>query len=91
MRFGSNCASAEAAHTVPTTNAATVTITIPTDASVAFPVGTRIDFMQIGAGQIQLSHSGTLTGIGNNSQGQYYAMTIYKKTTNSWRVIGGSA
>jgi hypothetical protein len=73
---------------IETTNGGTVTITIPTDASVAFAVGTRIDFFQVGAGQIQLSHSGTLTGSAN-SPGQYGALTIYKKTTNSWRVIGG--
>lgn len=80
----------DAGQVIETTNSATVTITIPTDASVNFPVGTRIDFFQAGTGQISLSHSGTLTGIGANSQGQYYSMTIYKKTTNSWRVIGGA-
>lgn len=79
----------DAGKLIETTSGSTVTITIPTDASVNFDVGTRVDFFQVGAGQIQLSHSGTLTGP-SNSQGQYKAMSIVKKTTNSWRVIGGT-
>lgn len=79
----------DAGAVIETTNGAAVTITIPTDASVNFPVGTRIDFFQVGAGLLTLSHSGTLTGSAT-SQGQNYSMSIYKKTTNSWRVVGGA-
>jgi len=37
------------------TNASDVTVTVPTNASVAFPIGTIIGFQQGGAGQVIFS------------------------------------
>jgi hypothetical protein len=44
-------------------NASANTFSIPTNASVAFPIGTQINVLQIGAGQttIQAVTSGTTT------------------------------
>ena len=48
---------------ITASNASAITVSIPTNASVAFPVGTSIDLIQIGAGQVTVSaaSSGTTT------------------------------
>jgi hypothetical protein len=67
------------------------TLTIPTNASVAFPIGTEIQVLQYGAGQTTIagagvtfrSKSGQLK-IGN----QYTGVTLVKVGTDEWYVIG---
>jgi hypothetical protein len=78
-------------------NASANTFSIPTDASVAFPVGTQITVLQIGAGQttIQAVTAGTTT---INSTGgtanapklrvRYSSATCIKLSTDNWVVIG---
>lgn len=73
------------------------TISIPTNASVAFPVGTQITIVQTGSGQltIQAASSGTTTV---NSTGatstapklrvQNSSATLIKTATDTWYVIG---
>jgi hypothetical protein len=73
------------------------TVSIPTNASVAYPTGTTINIIQIGAGQttIQASSSGTTT---INSTGattaapklraQYSAASCIKVATDTWYVVG---
>lgn len=43
---------------VTLTNAAAIAVTIPTNATVAFPIGTQIDFSQDGAGKVTFSGAG---------------------------------
>jgi hypothetical protein len=78
-------------------NASANTFSIPTDASVDFPVGAQITVLQIGAGQttIQAVTSGTTT---INSTGatanapklrvRYSSATCIKLSANNWVVIG---
>jgi hypothetical protein len=78
-------------------NASANTFSIPTDASVDFPVGTQITVLQIGAGQttIQAVTAGTTT---INSTGatanapklrvRYSSATCVKLSANNWVVIG---
>jgi hypothetical protein len=78
-------------------NASANTFSIPTDASVDFPVGTQITVLQIGAGQttIQAVTAGTTT---INSTGatanapklrvRYSSATCIKLSANNWVVIG---
>jgi hypothetical protein len=78
-------------------NASANTFSIPTDASVAFPNGTQITVLQIGAGQttIQAVTAGTTT---INSTGgtanapklrvRYSSATCIKLSTDNWVVIG---
>ena len=69
-------------------------VTVPTNASVAYPNGTQIDIGLIGSG------SGTVTGasgvtINGVSAGsatinaQWDAVTLLKLTTNTWLLMGG--
>jgi hypothetical protein len=72
-------------------NAAAITLTIPTNASVAFPVDTRIDLLQYGAGQVTVGSAGvTLRSSGSKLKlaGQYSGATIWKKDTDEWVLIG---
>ena len=67
------------------------TYTIPTNATVAFPIGTFINVAQIGAGKTQIVAAGGVTirnRLGLFLGGQYALMTLYKRATDEW-VAGG--
>jgi hypothetical protein len=81
-------------------NASANTFSIPTNASVAFPIGTQITVLQIGAGQttIQAVTSGTTTiqSTGGTAaapkiRARYGAATCIKASTDLWYVIGDIA
>lgn len=67
-------------------------VTIPTNASQAFPVGSIVGVMQYGAGQTQFAVAGGVTPHGPG--GAYklatqYAMAVaYKYDTNEWILAG---
>lgn len=77
---------------VTLTNAAAITLTIPTNASVAFPVGTVIDFSAEGAGQVTITPVGGVTvnnrGTRTKSNGQFAVFGIIKTATNVWTSYG---
>ena len=67
-------------------------LTVPPNSSVAFPVGTEIEFMQYGAGQVTLVPAGGVT-IRNSISGtkttkEYSLASIKKLDTDEW-VSGG--
>ncbi len=64
------------------------TLTIPTNASVAFPIGTSILVLQYGSGATTISAPGvTLRGpFGLVTLGQYRSATLYKRATDEWYV-----
>jgi hypothetical protein len=73
---------------------------IPTNASVAFPTGTVINVIQIGAGQttIKAVTSGTTTisstgasAIAPKLRAQYSAASCIKVATDTWYVVGDIA
>jgi len=73
--------------------ASACTLTIPTNASVAFTVGDRIDVLQVGAGQVTITPvSGTVTINGYDGglklNGQWAAATLVKRATNTWVALG---
>ena len=76
-----------------TTSASATTVTIPTNASVAFPTGTEIDFIQKGAGALNiLGDAGvTLNGVSGGSTAitaQWGGATIKKIDTDEWVIVG---
>jgi hypothetical protein len=82
---------------VTMSNASANTFSIPTNASVAFPVGTQINVLQIGAGQttIQAVTSGTTTVLSTGATAaapklrvQYSMATCIKAATDTWYVVG---
>jgi hypothetical protein len=78
-------------------NASANTFSIPTNASVAFPIGTQINVLQIGAGQttIQAVTSGTTsilstggTAAAPKLRARYSMATCLKAGTDLWYVSG---
>jgi hypothetical protein len=85
---------ADAGKLITLNNAAAITLTIPTNTAVAFPVGTRIDLVQYGAGQVTVGGSGvTIRSSGSKLKlaGQYSGATLWKRGTNEWVLIGDIA
>jgi hypothetical protein len=85
---------------VTASNASAQTYSIPTNATTAFPVGTQINLIQIGAGQVtvQAATSGTTTVVSTGAtaaapkcRAQYSALTLVKRDTDTWYVIGDIA
>jgi hypothetical protein len=81
-------------------NASANTFSIPTNASVAFPVGTQINVLQIGAGQttIQAVTSGTTSVLSTGATAaapklrvRYSMATCIKAATDTWYVVGDIA
>lgn len=77
---------------VTASNASAQTYTVPTNASVAFPVGTQIDLLQLGAGKLTVAGAGGVTvssQAGNLSiAAQFVGVSIIKTATNTWILIG---
>jgi hypothetical protein len=85
----------DAGDVVTLTNGSAITVTIPTNSSVAFPVGTQITFAQMGVGQVTFTNAVGVTIYSTNSQlklrTQYSSGTIIKTATNTWLLIGDLA
>jgi hypothetical protein len=72
-------------------NGSSIAVTIPLNSSVAFPVGTQIDCVQIGAGKVTFSGSGvTINSKGSNKSinGQYVGCSLIKTATDTWLILG---
>lgn len=84
---------------VPMNKATAVAFKIPTNASVAFPVGTVITVLNKGAGTCTISAvtSGTTTILSAGATaasptlGQYRSAACVKTATDTWYVIGAIA
>jgi len=87
---------ADAGYLVTLSNASAISVTIPTDVSVAFPIGTQILLMQLLAGQVTVSAvtPGTTTVTGKNglkTSGRYAVISLIKIASNSWIVAGDAS
>jgi flavoprotein len=85
-------------HTLKWTNGAgaNYTITIPTNASVAFPIGSRIQIIQWDAFPVTVTGAGgvSVSGVDNNISGAFTTrsqnslITVQKTNTDIWIVTG---
>ena len=82
----------DVAKVVTLSNAAAITLTVPTNASVAFPVGTQILLYQGGAGQVTITPD---SGVDVRSSGsklkitdQYSVAGLLKLATDEWVAFG---
>jgi beta-lactamase superfamily II metal-dependent hydrolase len=82
----------DAGDLVTLNNASAITLTIPTNATVAFATGTQITIAQLGAGQVTVAGAvGVTISAADNFtklRSQYSAATLIKTGTNSWILIG---
>ncbi len=78
---------ADAGKQVTLSNASAVTVTVPTNATVAFAIGVRIYLINLGAGVVTVAGAGGVSVLqGNNdlNMPQYGTMVLFKTATDSW-------
>lgn len=71
--------------------ATAVTVTIPLNATVAYPVGSSIDILQTGAGQVTIAAAAGVTinaTPGFKLRTQWSSATLMKRATNTWVIVG---
>jgi hypothetical protein len=83
---------------VTASNASAQTYTIPLNSSVAFPTGSSINIIAIGAGQVTIQGAAGVTVASTGAVStapklrvQYSAATLIKVGTDSWYVVGDLA
>ena len=82
---------------VTRSNASASTMTIPTNASVAFPVGTVITVLNKGAGAVTISGAGGVTVLSAGATAaspvlnQYKSCALIQTSANNWFVVGAVA
>lgn len=72
-------------------SASNLTLTIPANSSVAFPVGTQIVVARLGSGKVNIAiTSDTLYSVSSNRyiSSQYGAVTLVKRTSTTWYLFG---
>lgn len=79
---------AEAGSIVEVNSASAVTITVPANATVAFPDQTQIEIHQVGAGLVTVAPATnvTLQGSPLTTPGQHKSLFLRKRGTNLWVV-----
>lgn len=77
------------------TSATGITITVPPNSSVAFPIGTIIEIAQVGAGQVTVAAGAGVTinsaGALLKTRAQYSAISLRKRATDTWLLSGDLA
>ena len=83
----------DAGNLVTMTNGSANVLTVPTNAAVAFPVGTQVDVIQGGAGVTTITFDTAVTGNGASAgsaalSAQYSAVTLIKTASDTWLLVG---
>jgi len=85
----------DAGQFVTLSNASAITLTVPPNSSVAFPVSTVINLAQTGAGQVTVAPGSGVTIDSydghTNLAGEYASGTLKKTATNTWLLMGNLA
>jgi len=73
-------------------NGSAIALTIPPNSSVAYGIGTQINIMQLGAGQVTITAGVGVTlrsdGSKLKTNAQYAVATCCKIATDTWVVVG---
>lgn len=72
-------------------SASATTLTIPLNSAVAFPVGTSLDILQTGTGQVTIAGDAGVTvnaTPGLKLRTRWSSVTLFKRATNTWVVYG---
>lgn len=84
--------STDANNTILCSSASATTITVPTNASQAFPVGSLVEVIQYGAGQVTVAAAGGVTirqvDSLSKSRVQYSSLSLQKIATDEWILSG---
>ena len=71
--------------------AGATTVTVPTDAAVAFAVGTSLDILRVGAGAVDVVGAGGVTvnaTPGLKLRSQWSSATLIKRAADTWVLVG---
>lgn len=75
-------------------NGSAITLTVPTEASVAFETGDQVNLLQLGAGQVTVVAASGVTLRAQGSRvklnGQYALATLVKIAANEWVLLGNT-
>jgi hypothetical protein len=76
-------------------NASAIAVTIPPNSSVAYAVGTQLNFAQYGAGQVTISGGSGVTIVSTGAtaatpklRAQYASASAIQTSANNWLVVG---
>jgi hypothetical protein len=72
-------------------NASPISLTVPADASIDFPVGSSVTLLQTGAGQVTVAGAGGVTVNGTPGlklRTQWSFATLIKRAANTWVISG---
>lgn len=81
----------DAGAVVESTSASAVAVTVPLNATVAFPVGTVIEVLQYGAGQLTIAAASGVTLRNPSSlttRAQYSSVALRMRAVDEWIVSG---
>ena len=88
----------DARQMVTLSNASAITVTIPPNSSVAYAAGSKIDFIQKGAGQVSFAQGSgvTIRSVGATATApklrvQYSAATAWYEGSDVWYIVGDIA
>ena len=85
----------DAGKMITLSNAAAITVSLPQDSAATIAIGTYLDFLQLGAGQVTLqAGSGAtvrLSGLTGKIRAQYARAGAQKIAANTWSVFGDLA
>jgi hypothetical protein len=82
---------ADSTKMVEMSNASSITLTVPTNASVPFLVGAQIVLLQTNAGQVTVAGASGVTINGNPGlklRAQWSSATLIKRAENTWVLVG---
>ncbi len=82
---------ADAGQFVSFTSSTVVTVTVPSNISTPFPLGTRIMLFQVGIGQVTIAAASGVTlqsDPGLKIATQYGGAELIKRATDTWAVVG---
>lgn len=88
----------DAAKMITLSNASSITVTLPPNSSVAYSAGSKIDFIQKGAGQVTFAQGAgvTIRSVGATATApklrvQYSAATAWYEGSDVWYIVGDIA
>jgi hypothetical protein len=82
---------ADAGKLIEFSNTSATTVTVPLNSSVAYPVGTQINLLQINTGQVTVAATGGVTinaNPGLKLRAQWAFATLIKRAENTWVLVG---
>lgn len=81
----------DASKNIELSNTSSITLTIPLNATVAFPIGTQIQLLQTNTGQVTVAATSGVTlnsNPGLKLRAQWSAATLIKRSTDTWVLVG---